>query len=231
MGPRWRHDVIPAVTKYRSAGPVNSVFLCHFDGTNGQTTYTDVYGNAITNHGAALTTTSPQFGTASLNCTGNYVSVAHSSSFLATGDYTIEGWLNYTSGNNQVMIGKRANSSINAWFLLDFFSGIFAYVTAIGGALTQIGNMVATPTAGTWHHFAIVRSGGNCMFYWDGVQQGASLPLAAGTVADDGSAITIGASAVDGSFALNAWQIDEVRISPVARYTSNFTPPASAFTF
>jgi hypothetical protein len=210
-------------------GQVNSVFLCHFDGTNGQTTYTDVYGNAMTNHGAALTTTNPKFGTASLNLTGNYVSVAHNSNFVPTGDFTIEGWLNYTSGNNYVLIAKRSGTGVTAWFLLDLFSGIFAYVAQ--GGMTQIGNSVATPTAGTWHHFAIVRSGTNCMFFWDGVQQGATLTGVSGSITDNGDAITIGASGTDGSLQANAVQMDDIRISNVARYTTNFTPPSAAFTF
>ena len=87
------------------------VLLAHFDGTNGATTTTDSssYARTITlNSGAALSTTSPKFGTASLLTDGadDYGSCAASTDFsFGTGtDFTVEFWLKSDGGKDQPFV-------------------------------------------------------------------------------------------------------------------------------
>jgi hypothetical protein len=84
-------------------------------------------------------------------------------------------------------------------------------------------------TTGAWHHLALVRSSGVGTGYLDGTSFGtASL---AGTLStDSSSALSIGGDAAGNGQAIDGY-VDEIRISNVARYTSNFTPPSAAFTF
>jgi len=223
--------VIPAVTKHRVAA-VNSVALLHLDGTNGSTTFTDVYAHTFSaNGGAVLTTAQQKFGTASLDATGSkFISTPDATEFHFVGDFTVEGWYRPTSfADFNAVFGHRGSGSI--------FDSIVILVGATGKLRVQGSNngsswgydqtSVATMTLNTWSHFAAVRSGSTITCYLDGTGFGAA--ALSGTLNQFGAAMTIGADAISpGLFA--AGQIDEFRFSNVARYTSNFTP-AGPFTF
>jgi len=198
----------------------NVVLLAHFDGTNGATTTTDSssYARTITlNSGAALSTTSPKFGTASLltDGTDDYGSCAASTDFsFGTGtDFTVEFWLKSDSTDpDGCGVALQGNTF---------------YVTLISGSL-YFGNggvnMVVASWAGlnnAWQFVMARRSGSTCELFINGVSQGTY-----------GSSVTIGANqelrmnyaAVSGSFGKG--DIDDLRITNgVAR--SNAVPTAA----
>ena len=224
--------MIPAATKYRSSAVLSNVLL-HLDGTNGSTTFTDVYGHTFTAHsGAALATAQAKFGTASLDLTANtgWISTPDANEFHFTGDFTVEGW--YRPGSfpaNNALFGKRANGGVN--------DSIVLFVTSAGKLRCQATNngsswgydqtSTATMTVNTWSHWAAVRSGSTITCYLDGTGFGAAT-LTGRLDQVNGADVTVGADA--GSPSLKAiGYIDEFRFSPVARYTSNFTP-AGPFT-
>ena len=80
-------------------------------------------------------------------------------------------------------------------------------------------------STGTLYHIAAVRSGSTLTLYRNGIS------LASGTTSQiyqTGSQLNIGGSPGDAVY-LNGY-IDDLRITNgYARYTSNFTPPTSAF--
>jgi hypothetical protein len=80
------------------------------------------------------------------------------------------------------------------------------------------------PSNNAWHHIAIVRSSGTVTVYVDGTS--------VGSVSDTNNySVTqfrVGYSGVN-VVPTNGF-IDELRFSNTARWTSNFTPPSSAYT-
>ncbi len=223
--------MIPAVTKYRPS-VINSILLLHFDGTNGSTTFTDVYSHAFTAHGsAALSTTQIKFGTASLRCPGvtDWISTPDIAALRGAGDWTVEFWLFSAQIANMTFCAKRAIQTAAKGILVFYDGG-----AALGASASVNGTSFVTittsvfPTANTWHHVAFVRNGSTMTLYSDGVSAGTA--TLSGALSDDGSAFTIGAAAADNSGTPFTGFIDEFRYSNVARYTSNFTP-AGPFTF
>jgi len=157
---------------------------------------------------------------------------------LGTGDFTVEFW--WKTGNDmdskkiQTFLSYHTDNDhrwIMAWRgpahdgpALDF------RVEVSSGNWTNVINKAWQPEDNTWYHIALVRNGNAWEFFVDGVSKGTatnSISLAdyntmwfgrEGNLSD-GTQI----DALVGEF-------DEIRISNVARYTSEFTPPDAAFT-
>lgn len=77
----------------------------------------------------------------------------------------------------------------------------------------------------TWYRWAAVRSGGVTTLYIEGVSQGTWTD----TTNFSGGVLGIGMSAGNpGTYNFCGW-MDQIRVSKIARYTSNFTPSTIAF--
>ena len=85
-------------------------------------------------------------------------------------------------------------------------------------------------SANTWYYVAVTRSGNTFKLFRDGVQNGATVTNAGSCPATASTgALYVGAE-VGGGFANWNGYIDDLRITKgYARYTSNFTPPTTAF--
>jgi hypothetical protein len=86
---------------------------------------------------------------------------------------------------------------------------------------------------GQWHHIAITRGAlTQTRMFIDGVQQGGEVNFNDNFTAPNmASTLRIGASTFGAAAAEDFnGRIDELRISNVARYTANFTPPSAPFT-
>lgn len=82
-----------------------------------------------------------------------------------------------------------------------------------------------TPNINTWYHVALVRQNGDWAIYVDGVKSSSTYTGADFIVANDDASIGFNFNA---SNSING-HIDEVRVSNIARYTSNFTAPTAPF--
>ncbi len=234
-------DPKPATYLRRSA---TSKLLLHFDGADASTTFTDSSPTPKTftaNGNAQIDTAQSKFGGASglFDGTGDYISTPHSVDFnLSDKDFTIDGWfrVNAAGGTFLGLAGKMdsaAGANGGRSWSISRNSGNFMYCTVyIDGAelginaTTQFTNAVNTG----WHHVAMVRTGDVLKLFIDGVQEGGDLPLS-GAINNSASILTVGGLS-DALFApvWNGW-LDEFRIEiGTARWTSNFTPPAAAFT-
>lgn len=212
------------INPYRFASGANDpyfssvVLLAHFDGTNGSTTFTDSssYARTITsNNGAALSTTSPKFGTASLltDGTNDYASCAASTdwSFGTGTDFTIEFWLKTNSGGP-------SGCGIN-------LTGNTLYVAVLSSTI-YFGNGVVNMVTGAWTHdqwnfVQATRSGSTCQMWVNGSSLGTY-----------GTSVTIGANAALNMMYAPVWgeygqgQMDDLRITKgVAR--ANVVPSAA----
>lgn len=210
-------------------GPVDPNFntvtlLMHMDGANGSTNFVDVKGRSFTRSGVAqISTTQSKFGGASLALlnSGDYLTGGSSCLTPGTGDYTVEMWVyRVTDGGNDPIFDTRNVGSqyTNALVIREGGGQIFVYTNQT--LAIQAGSL----SLNAWHHIALVRASGTLKLYVNGVSV-ANVAMA--------NALT-DTQCLIGRFAdttVNQWNgyVDDLRVSTMARYTTNFTPPTSAF--
>lgn len=203
--------------------------LLHMDGANGSTTFTDSSLNTVSitvNGNTQISTAQSKFGGASavFDGTGDFLITPTNSLFsFNTNDFTIEMWVYSTGGTSyRTLAATRPNSGGygDAWSLgigpsneLYFYSNGFIANSATGLVLLN-----------TWHHVAITRSGTSVRMFLDGVS------VATGTNSQSFTQRILAIGALQNGAEAFTGYIDDLRITKgAARYTSNFTPPTSAF--
>jgi hypothetical protein len=198
----------------------NVVLAMHLDGTNGSTTFTDLTGKTTSAVGAgAISTAASKFGGASLATAATAGARASPSiDFSFGGDFTIDGWFNFTSVPS-------------AAYLFDvgggFNLGVQYNFNTIGierGAL--YGAVSWTPTVGQWYHIALERSGSTLYLYIDGLL----VTSQAGFSSTLGSSIGYLSIGLTGSSSGVPGYVDDFRVTKgVARWTSTFEVPKVPF--
>ena len=214
-------------------GLPQTLALLHFDGANGSTSFPDDTGRVWTRSGnTQVSTTNPRFGTGSAQFDGvdDWLETPIASGLaFGTGPFTVELWVRLTAvGNFPNLLSCRGGASAPlGWYLRVGNNGRVQY--GLGSGAAGLINSLVTVNDGLWHHIAIVRSGISTTMFVDGVMQGAPVNFNDNfTVPNMASTLRIGASTFAAASAedLNG-NIDELRISNVARYTANFTPPSA----
>jgi hypothetical protein len=220
--------------------PVDDAFtvaLLHMDGVDGSTTFTDESGKVWTANGAAqIDTAQSVFGGASglFDATSNCDITSPDSNDWQLDDgsnsnaWTIDLRLRFNSGGGtlQSIINQRTDSN-NYWQFL-YNTGTLQFLVYSGG--TSIINISRSwsPSVNIWYHIALVKNGSlGYVFYVDGVNLGAALT-------DTDVLPNLSGSARIGTHDGTNWRftgwLDELRVSKgVARWTSDFTPPAAAY--
>ncbi len=199
--------------------------LLHLDGSNDGTTFTDEKGKTVTRVGDTVTKTAvKKFGTASayFDGTGDALTVAsHADLTFGTGDFTVDFWVNFATvkGIQWLVSGDTREFDIrydNATGLM--FSNDGSSMQVFGGA--------GMFSAGTMYHVAIVRHGSDLMAFVNGIQLGST---ASNSVNMGGFTLRIGQTTEgSGIYDFNGY-IDEFRVSNIARWATNFTPPTAAY--
>ena len=233
-------------TPYTNPGgyiDANTLLMLHMDGTNAGTTFTDSSASPYTITPTAVTTNTSikKLGTASAeyNLTG-WLEPQSSSAFKlgdTNASWTIEFWINLdTIPTHYIVMDHRANTQNNGGF--SFFTNVGTGGVGFDSSngTTWAGNL-QDPVANTvdiWYHYAIVQVGGSTIkMYRNGTEVDSSTTLmsdASGTYIN----WFIGKGYNNGGSHSNNYGIDgfldEVRVSNVARWTSNFTPPTKPYT-
>jgi hypothetical protein len=202
---------------YTSDG--NTKLLLHFDGSD--QTFTDSSSNnyTVTAQGnATQSSAKSKYGGKSLYLpggTGDYITTAGAAWILGTGDFTVEAWVWIVSLTPAPVIGE-TRQPWNVYVI---------YIASDGKLSLYNGTAYASTSAvgtGAWHHVAWVRSSGTLMFFIDGVKDASTHSVSADlTSANTSADVRIG-SAVDPHY--TSAYYDELRVSDVARWTSDFTP-------
>lgn len=222
---RYPKPTVSPSNGYDDAYYSNVSLLLHMNGANGSTTFTDNSLNAFAVtpvNSAQISTAQSKFGGASGYFDGNSrLQVSSSALFDLSGDFTIEFWMYPItfSGGNNVLVNIFTSDS----------DKLVIATLGTGGALSYILNssvVIYDPTApsiSAWSHLALCKSGGTTKFFLNGLLLGSttSVPTPSNKAVEVGS--DLGRA--------NYWgYIDDLRITKgVARYTSNFTPPAAQF--
>lgn len=159
------------------------------------------------------------------------VTIAHDNTLnLSNTDWTIEFWYWIASAGanaNYNFISKGSNASVRPYainFRLDSTGGVEprGFFSTNGSSQQGISNNAWTDYE-TWHHVAFVRSNGTITRYINGVANGTTtIDVFTNTENLEIGAVTSGAR--------QPAYIKDLRISTVARYTSNFTVPTETLT-
>ena len=208
----------------------NTVLLLHGNGSNNTTVFTDDVGtnaiprtpNTVTAVGnAQVDTAQSQFGGASALFDGTGDRLETTIDLSQTGDFTYEFWFRAAdtiSNQGLLAVGNESTGRENI-----YLNGNNPRLNLYAGA-DNISSSTNIST-NTWYHLAVVRSattvtmylaGSNVGSYTDSTQFGNSNGLYIADIAG-------------GAISFNG-HIDEVRVSNIARYTTTFTPSATAFT-
>lgn len=202
----------------------STVLLIHCNGAPASTSFSesDCQGNgaiAITAQADSKIDATGKFEqSVILDGTGDYLQSATIGTTFS-GDFTVDFWVNFATDISALTTDLYDD---NASFT-NFSARIQATVRDlfIGGNEYTFG--LWTPTAGTWYHVAIVRSGSTVTWYQDGVSQGTATDTSTPTVGVMNFAFRVGI----GEY-LNG-ELDEIRVSTRAQWTANFTPPTSQY--
>ena len=232
---RWTSDFSASLPSSAYTADVNTLLLLHMDGSDGGTTFTDsswvgvgTPGHRITANGDVTNTRAQsKVGDSSIKFdgTGDYLSLADSSDWDFSGDFTVEGWFrtNNASAEQTIFGTEVTHTNDDRWAFWMSSGGKLGFFTR-GDETTAQG--ATTLSADTWYHIAAVRSGSTVKLWLNGAED-ASFTDGTSLVADG---LVVGCWYTGGTSSFMNGYLDELRISNSARYTGAFTPSTTAFT-
>lgn len=210
----------------------NTVSLLHFDGVDESRTFTDETGKIwnYTGNSIYLRTSYKKFGTASLGAMQtSYITTPYTTELgFINKDFTIDFWIkDYNQDDTSRIIFSKGFISVYQREFAFYsrmssqaYKSYFVVYDVNGNDHAFISNVNTNTKYPNFYHIAVVRYSNLITIYIDGIS-GGSLDVSGYTLVNYENDIDIGGNT-------NAY-IDEFRISRVARWTSNFTPPTSAY--
>jgi hypothetical protein len=163
-------------------------------------------------------------GSVAFNGSTNYLSIPSNSLFgFGTADFTAECWIYVTNTADRGIFDWRLDNTTNTNTVGTLFIDSATNKLAFWNG-TKYGSTGTVVSTNTWNHVALSRQSGNTRVYLNGV-----LDFSTATTFDFGTTkpLGIGGNYSTGSSPFSGY-IDDVRITKgYARYTGNFTPPAS----
>jgi hypothetical protein len=210
------------------------VLLCHADGTNGSTTFTDVSPSAHTMAavgGVVVTTSNPKFGTGSAACSTGSGLVAQLRTIdwnFGAGQFTVEAWAYFTTTPSgvQSVVTQFGGVSNLGWFL-GMNAGSLSFFYSTTGSDNPVVAGAFAPTLNTWIHLAADRDASNVLRVYANGAVIASATVASTFYASSQNCIIGNDNNGTRNFPGN---IDEVRVTKgTAMYAGAFTPPTAPF--
>ncbi len=150
---------------------------------------------------------------------------AHAGFGFGTGDFTIEAWVYLSGGStNHVVLDLAPDyATAHDYYAVFFIDATTGKLSATMNGSPKTDNDSTSVSSGAWHHVAWARSSGVLKAFLNGVQQ-----WSLASAEDLGSSWAARVGHSWRSNAQLAGRIDDLRVTKgVARYTGNFTPPAS----
>jgi len=184
-----------------------------------------LYGNA------KISSTQSKFGGTSLalDGTGDRADLVDNGLYdmsYGSGDFTVEGWYRWaalpSSGSQKLYID--ITDASNYWQLALYSGPVRLRFIANSTGIDQTESAISW-AVDTWYHIALVRIGSGYKVYVDGT---AVMTFTSTHQIGNRTEKSIGGWSGSAGSSLNGY-VDDFRISKMARYTSNFTPPTEPF--
>jgi hypothetical protein len=205
--------------------------------TNAGITDATAKNNLETVGNAQISTAQSKFGGSSMyfDGAGDYLTAANSALFdFGASDFTIEMWVYPTAVGQSsltLLYCKPNGSGYSGIAIGQAISGYGAVIYASSTGTTwnlASGVSAGTMTANAWNHVAVCRYGTNLYGFVNGIL-GSTTSVSTTALVSTTTQVSIGSSLGTANTYLTGY-IDDLRITKgIARYTSNFTPPTSAF--
>lgn len=197
--------------------------LMHMDGSDNGTTFTDQTGKTVSRAGNTVTKTGEKkFGTASVyfDGSGDYLTIASSTSLNMPADFTVEAWIYNTSSASAVKI---INIKASGGYSL-YLNASNKLAFAQDGVAELVVSTGAVPI-NEWVHVSASRAGNSLKLFINGVNDG----QATNSTALNGSGSGYVGSGWTAGLYFTGY-IDDLRVTKgIARYTANFDVPTAAF--
>jgi hypothetical protein len=213
----------------------NTTHLYHFDANTASTVNSSLYNTVLVSPATVGTSaTQTKFGTRSarLNSaspTGTIPDSLLTSTYLSSA--TIDFWVRLNAVATGKLIGQESASGFS-WAIslskLGTTTGIFFSGSVDGRTIQNVASTCNLSVNIQFHHIAVTFDKGTVSIYCNGINSGTgTIGIPGNTGLFDSSApITLGSTFVASSATTF---IDELRISQVVRYNSNFTPASSQY--
>lgn len=190
-----------------------------------------VGGHSITNNGVELSTNQSKFGGSSLYFGGNqYLTINDVSLCNGSGDWTVDWWEYRTAAiGNTGTISRNGNNDNYSGLLLGYVDSIDGTLKFYASNNSSSWNMVDSmasgfPTLNQWIHRCVVRSSNTFYAFENGILKGSANSSKTFSFTKP---INIGYY-LGGCF---SGYMNEIRISDIARWTENFTPPTKPYNY
>lgn len=212
--------VVPTV------GDLNTLLLLH----GADVTDASPYERKLTNYGVTASDAQSKFGGKSLYFNGSsYMRIDDIDILPATGDFTIDWWEYRTASSEGSVVFHqpvKAKDGTGTIFGYGYQGLVNAYIGNTSGSFNIMPQTsMGAEVINKWVHRAVVRSGNQFLLFADGILQNSVTSSAA--LARN---VTPYIGRYDsGNYLYYQGYIDEFRISDVARWTANFTPPTAEY--
>lgn len=214
-------------------GDTNTLLLLHGEDISDSS----VNNVSIQNYGVVSSDARSKFGGKSLYFDGSsYLSILGFPFPSGSSDFTVEWWqymtssdIVYNAGVVSIPFVETGGYGILVGYWATGHSNMTTYLSTTNNTYDVAeGVELGSVTFGTWQHYALVKSGSKYMVFNNGnkvVEKTNS-----NSIDPFSGSLFIGAYNYDSSWARKIkGYIDELRISNVARWTSNFTPPTAPY--
>lgn len=203
------------------AEDTNTMLLLH-----GETlTDSSIYNIPVTNAGVVVSADQSKFGGKSLYFNGAaYLSTVEL--IPQNGDFTVD-WWEYVVDRSATRFAQSINGGCGGICAGGANNLNELYISSTGTDWNITNGFDAfSTTKNSWVHWALVRNNDTWTTYRNGVQF--SQLSGAGAIYSNSAGLVIGSFLYDSNHYFSGY-IDEFRISDVARWTSDFTPPTEPY--
>ena len=220
-------DANNVATLHRVTGSIDSGTMLLLALNNNVTDTSPTTPHTVTNTNGTFTTSS-KFGSHALylNGTSAYLSVSDNTDFnLSGGTWTIECWLKQDPLDAGYLYYQQDNTANYMAISTSATGAVSLTIVSGGSTVVGVSTTAGAIAVGAWKHLAVVEDGDNYYIFVDGSLAGSSVD--ADRPANYSGTVYIGADAAAGNL-LKA-NLDEYRVSNVARWTADFEPPTQAY--
>ena len=200
----------------------NTLLLLHAE----DFTDSSMYARPITNVGAEIV--AGKFGNCLSFDGSSYISFPETIGLNS--DFTVDFWIKIGIYKYEYPLVLGLSNDHNSWSISVFISnnGYIQFTRYDTSSSHVAYNFTDKITLDAWHHVAFVKSGDYYYGFLDGVLQHTSVldHVFSGTAPFNSY---LGVNMASSSYIFNG-QIDEFRISNIARWTASFTPPTAPYT-